>query len=78
MGFGGNNSVHHLVLVVPSVEEGIGTVGRGGGSVHQVYCLRRGDIAFIEKGVQLGPERWRAADKVEVHFKGGKGDQGRI
>ena len=35
-------------------------------------------MAFFENGVQLGPERWRAADTVEVLFKGGKGDQGRI
>ena len=48
------------------------------GGVHQVYCLRRGDIAFFEKGMQLGPERRRAADTVEVHFIGGKRDQGRI
>ena len=45
--------------------------------MHQVYCLRREDIAFFERGVELGPERRRAADTVEVHFKGGKGDQGR-
>ena len=48
------------------------------GGVHQVYCLSRGDVVVFEKGMQLEPERRRAADIVEAHFKGGKRDQGRI
>ena len=48
-----------------------------GGKVHEVYCLRRGDVAFFEKGVQLGPGTKEAADTMEIRFKVGKGDQGR-
>ena len=48
-----------------------------GGKVHEVCCLRRGDVAFFEKGVQLGPGGKEAADMVEIRFKGGKGDQRR-
>ena len=46
--------------------------------MHQVYFLSRGDGAGFEKGVQLEPERRRAADTLEAHFEGGKRDQGRI
>ena len=48
-----------------------------GGKVHEVYCLRRGDVAFFDKGVQLGPGRREAADRVEIRFREGKGDQGK-
>ena len=40
-------------------------LAREGGGVYRVYCLRKGDIAFFERVVQLGPERRGAA-----HFKG--------
>ena len=50
--------------------------GEGGG-VHRVYCLRRGHIAFVEKGVQLGRERKRTVDTEKVRCKGGRRDQGR-
>ena len=48
-----------------------------GGKVQEVHCLRRGDVAFFGKGVQLGPGRREAADTVEIRFNGGNGDQGR-
>ena len=47
------------------------------GKVHEVYCLRTGDVDFFEKGVQLGPGGKEAADTVKIRFKGRKGDQGR-
>ena len=37
--------------------------------------LEEGEIAFVEKGAQLGRDRTRAADTVEVQFKGGEGDK---
>ena len=46
-----------------------------GRKAHEVYCLRRGDVAFFEKGVQLGPGGKEAADMVEIRFKGGKGEE---
>ena len=48
-----------------------------GGKVHEVYCLRKGDVAFFEKGAQLGPGSRKAADTVEIRLNGGKGDQER-
>ena len=48
-----------------------------GGKVQQVQFLRRGDVAFFEKGVQMGPGRREATDTVEIRSKGRKGDQGR-
>ena len=47
------------------------------GRVHDVYGLRRRDVAFFAGKVQLtGKERDRA-DRMEVHFRGSKGDQAR-
>ena len=47
------------------------------GKIHDVYCLCRGDVAFFEGDEQLeGSERVRA-NKIEVHMRGSKGDQGR-
>lgn len=36
-----------------------------------VYCLRVGDVAFLGKGVQLGPRRSRVADMAKTRFQGG-------
>ena len=47
------------------------------GAVPLVHCLTRGDVAFYASGSQLGIARWQQADKVEVRFKGHKGDQER-
>ena len=47
------------------------------GVFHELYCLRRGDVAFFRRGRQLGRGREQEADKVEVRFKASKGDQGR-
>ena len=48
------------------------------GVVHDVLCLTRGDVAFYAQGTQLDTDRWQQADKVEVRFKGHKGDQEQI
>ena len=49
-------TMYRLGFVVPTVAEGIGIVsGIWDGGVHQVYYLRRGDIAFFERSVELGP-----------------------
>lgn len=47
------------------------------GEFHSIYCLRRGDVAFFRNNEQLGEGRRQEADKVEVRFRGSKGDQGR-
>lgn len=39
------------------------------------HCLRRGDVAFFRKGVQLDWTMWGQADTVEVRFKSSKADQ---
>ena len=44
---------------------------------HSVYCLRRGGVTFFRNNEQLGESRRQEADKVEVRFRGSKGDQGR-
>ena len=45
------------------------------GLVHPVHCLTRGDVAFFATGTQLRDTRGQQPDKVEVRFKGHKGDQ---
>ena len=45
------------------------------GVVHPVHCLTRGDVAFFATGTQLRDTRGQQPDKVEVRFKGHKGDQ---
>ena len=65
-------------LVVPAADEGIRTLRRRKRGCVQGLLREEGGIAVVEKGMQLGPERRRAADTVEVHFIGGKRDQGRI
>ena len=42
--------------------------------IHKTYCLRR-DAAFFRGRVQLGVAQWSTADRVEVRFRGSKGDQ---
>ena len=47
--------------------------------MHEVYWLTRGDVAFFEKGVQLGPGRrrprirWRSVSKEEKETRAEKG-----
>jgi len=43
--------------------------------IHETYCLRRADVAFFCGKVQLVSARWSTADRVEVRFRGSKGDQ---
>ena len=43
--------------------------------VHETYCLRRADVAFFRGELQLVSAPWSAADRVEVRFRGSKGDQ---
>ena len=43
--------------------------------IHEKYCLRRADVAFFRGRVQLGVAQWSRADRVEVRFRGFKGDQ---
>ena len=48
------------------------------GVVHPVHCLTRGDVAFFATGTQLRNTRGQQPDKVEVRFKGHKGDQEQV
>ena len=43
--------------------------------VHETYCLRRADVAFFRENIQLTASQWSSADRVEVRFRGSKGDQ---
>ena len=47
------------------------------GEFHSIYCLRSRGVAFFINNEQLGESRRQEADKVEVRFRGSKGDQGR-
>ena len=42
--------------------------------IHETYCLWRADVAFFRGRVQLGVAQWSIADRVEVQFRGSKGD----
>lgn len=46
------------------------------GVVHAAHCLTRSDVAFFAGESQLDILRWHRADRVEVRFRGHKGDQG--
>ena len=48
------------------------------GAVHSAHCLTRGDVTFYAGSTQLQHIRWRQFDRVEVRFKGHKGDQEQI
>ena len=43
--------------------------------IHGTYCLRRADVAFFRGNAQLTAALWFSADRVEVRFRGSKGDQ---
>ena len=42
---------------------------------HETYCSRRADVAFFRGRVQLGVAQWSTADRVDICFRGSKGDQ---
>lgn len=46
-----------------------------GGKVHPSHCLLRGDVAFFAEGRQLDVHDCRFATRVELMFRGHKGDQ---
>ena len=46
--------------------------------VHPAHCLTRGDVAFFSGDSQLGRLEWSDADRVEVRFRGHKGDQAQV
>ena len=48
------------------------------GVAHHAHCLTRKDVAFFSGNNQLEYVHWRQADKVEINFKGHKGDQDQI
>ena len=48
------------------------------GKIHKDFGVTRGDVSFFCGMVQLpAPELWRCADRVELLFRGSKGDQKR-
>lgn len=64
-----------LSVIVYTATAGVGTVcGGWGGS--QVYCLWRGDITFFRGDHQVFVDRVEEGVKVEVRFRGSKGDKG--
>ena len=72
MGGGAEDSVDRLSFVVPAAVEGIRIIRGGRRGVAPGLLLEEEGIDFFEEGVQLGPERRRATDTVEVRCKGGK------
>ena len=45
------------------------------GRIHPAHCRTRRDVAFFRADRQLAYIGWRRADKIEVQFRGHKGDQ---
>ena len=43
--------------------------------IHETSCLRRADVASFRGNAQLTAALWVSADRVEVRFRGSKGDQ---
>ena len=39
------------------------------------YCLRRADVAFFRGNIQLTVAQWSTVNRVEVRFRGSKGEQ---
>ena len=60
-----------LFLLTPSDEMFAGSSG----VAHPVHCLTRKDVALFSGETQLEFVHGRRADKMEVHFRGHKGDQ---
>ena len=48
------------------------------GVAHPVHCLTRKDTTFFSGSNQLECVHWRQADKMEINFRGHKGDQDQI
>ena len=45
--------------------------------IHESYCLRRADVALFRGDSQVAEALWSTADRVEVRFRGSKGDRTR-
>ena len=45
------------------------------GKVRPAHCLTRRDVALFRGDKSVGIPDWRQADRIEVHFRGHKGDQ---
>ena len=48
---------------------------KDGGGVHPTHCLTRAGIAFHSGDSPLSYLHWQQADRVDVRFRGHKGDQ---
>ena len=48
------------------------------GVAHPVHCLTRKDIALFSGNNQLEYVHWRQADKMDINFRGHKGNQDQI
>ena len=46
-----------------------------GTRAHELCCLRRANVALFRAERQLEWGQWYMADRVEVRFRGSKGDQ---
>ena len=49
-------------------------VASSSGVAYSVHCLTRKDVAFFSGNNQLEYVHWRQADKMEINFRGHKGD----
>ena len=64
--------VWHIFFIMRSSE----VLAGASGVVHAAHCLTRGDVAFFAGESQLDILGWHRADRVEMPFRGRKGDQG--
>ena len=63
------------VCVVLFLDSRVGNVCRVAVAYSRDLFLRRADVAFFRGNVQLTAAPWVSADRVEVRFRGSKGDQ---
>ena len=74
MGYGGSGPVACSVCVVCFLTRASEMFTESRSRIHETYCLRRADVSF-RGNVQLTAAPWVSADRVEVRFRGSKGDQ---
>ena len=77
MGYGTEDSVDRLGLVVPAVAEGIGIVCKGGGGGSSGLLLEEGGHCLFRERHTVGAGEVGGGGHQKGPFERGKGDQGR-
>lgn len=73
----GSSSAVGVSFIISPAFESVRTVCDSSKGIHELESLRRKDVEFFRGEVQLGGQDRGLAYKVEVRFRGSKGDQGR-